>query len=86
MKINEKSKEMTETASFQPVTENFYSICSEMLQEILAHDPISSTYLGCHNYDHLLPDPSEKAMIKGQRIIDQTLEKLKNLNSEKLGV
>jgi uncharacterized protein (DUF885 family) len=54
--------------------EPFDELAKSILTQFLRRDPALATQAGCHSYDHLLRDPSRKAM-------DDEVEELHNLAS-----
>ncbi len=57
-------------------TENFRRISAEAIDSLLAQDPVSSTWLGDHRFDHQLPDMSADSIFRFERLLDDLLTEL----------
>ena len=64
--------------------ERFDELAREMLKKQMSHDPLTATYLGCHDYDALLPTPAPEGDRLSLQLLRESLDKLKGLDREQL--
>ncbi len=64
--------------------DRFDHLGKELLQELMKISPLTATYLGCHQYDHLLPLPSPESDFQSQKLFHSTIAKLDELNKTEL--
>lgn len=62
----------------------FDQTCENIVNDMLQFDPVSATYLGQHQYDHLLTDPSTKSIIARQAQLDNSVTSLDKFESNTL--
>ena len=66
------------------VNEQFDELAQNMLDTHMKHNPLSATYLGCHEYDDQLPKPSPEGDREELRLLRDSHKELKDLDSEQL--
>ncbi|MSO27911.1 MAG: DUF885 family protein, partial [Candidatus Nanopelagicales bacterium] len=67
--------EVSQVSEVNAATQQFKTIATNAIDDLLSFDPVFATYLGDHRFDDLLPDLTEKARgQQAQKITDHLTE------------
>lgn len=64
--------------------ENFDHLAKSFFYDIMEMHPHSATYLGLHQYDHLMPDGSRDAVLKMIRLLKDYQDRFEEISPENL--